>query len=84
MVLAGVLQREELVGIVHSYVLCTLYVDGCVCKEAMHLYIVLQVSSELYIVPTNIYSNYSSTVRRRHFHCIMESQSAQYVQLRTT
>ena len=83
-VLAGVLQREELVGIVHSYVLCTLYVDGCVCKEASSLYIVLQVSSELYIVPTNIYSNYSSTVRRRHLHGIMESQSAQYVQLRTT
>ena len=60
----------ELVGIVHSYVLCTLYVDGCVCKEATSLYIVLQVSSELYIVPTNIYSCHSSTVRRRHLHCI--------------
>ena len=41
-VLAGVLQREELVGIVHSYVLILsmLYVDGCVCKEATSLYIV--------------------------------------------
>ena len=73
-VLAEVLPGEKLLGIVHSYVLCTLYVDGCVCKVATSLCIVLQVSSELYIVPTNIYSCRGSTVRRRHLYCIMESQ----------
>ena len=36
--------------------------------------IVLHVSSELYIVPTSIYSCHSSTVHRCHLHGIMESQ----------
>ena len=34
--------------------------------------IVLHLSSELYIVPINIYSCQSSVVRRRHLHGIME------------
>ena len=36
--------------------------------------IVLHVSSELYIVPTSIYSCHSSTVHRCHLHGIMEPQ----------
>ena len=56
--------------------LYTLYADGCICgKEALSLLtcsdIVLHESSELYILPTNIYSCHSSTVRRCHLQDIM-------------
>ena len=48
--------------------------DTLTCSD-----IVLHVSSESCLVPTNIYSCHSSTVCRRHLHGIMESQCRVHV-----